>query len=561
MRLVIRDAKRDIHANRHYSEAHAAVAALDAEPETIEDLDLALERFRAPRQGGVVGGFSPGLDDRPYDSGLVVIDLAARLVLCDATSFAASRIGSVRWHDGQQATEIAARYVIADDWQFMDDALAWEGQAEHRRRERLANPPLDARPILYGAALLDFIMKSCWEAFREPSLAARDVIPAMRSADAATAEAARTRAKALDAADDILVTQIHARWLTTPRDDLHGRSPRDVLLERMDFIGRCLEGRCQQWSQQGHCPRPLDAESAAYRFGGFGRHENVVYYEMVRGLINRCHDGILDLAEAPDGAAVTCSDFMATEKPRLIKWQKAWLDAPNHEFSGRTPHSIIDNERLRIPEAMSQSEAIFDDDCPLCQMNGEFGPTFWFLDGSGMDEGFVFSFHRTLEEWEQEQREYEEINAKYEAERAAGKLSNDQMPWDDDKFTVIQGGDMTLAFAAPGPDDNPAMAGVVGMFKLGALLGDVITGLRKPPDQAGPTVGDSAKLVDKLKRDFDNLRDILGQQDAEASCALLEPVVAGFQETLHAVSSARPDLADRVERLTSALDQMLSGGL
>lgn len=39
----------------------------------------------------------------------------------------------------------------------------------------------------------------------------------------------------------------------------------------------------------------------------------------------------------------------------------------------------------------------------------EFGPGVWYLDGCNMDEGFVFSFHRTREEWEEEERRRREF--------------------------------------------------------------------------------------------------------------------------------------------------------
>ena len=46
VRLVIRDASRTISGTPHGAFADAVVAALSAEPETIEELDAAVERFR-----------------------------------------------------------------------------------------------------------------------------------------------------------------------------------------------------------------------------------------------------------------------------------------------------------------------------------------------------------------------------------------------------------------------------------------------------------------------------------------------------------------------------------
>jgi hypothetical protein len=65
-----------------------------------------------------------------------------------------------------------------------------------------------------------------------------------------------------------------------------------------------------------------------------------------------------------------------------------------------------------------------EDNCALCAAMAQDlkSPYFWHLDGCNMDQRFEFSFHRTLDEWEEEQRRYEEFNrefAKEEAERKA----------------------------------------------------------------------------------------------------------------------------------------------
>lgn len=62
---------------------------------------------------------------------------------------------------------------------------------------------------------------------------------------------------------------------------------------------------------------------------------------------------------------------------------------------------------------MTGHEAVIDYDCPLCAMQADLpGPVFWLLDGCNMDDDFAFSFHCTPEEWEVEQREYEEFSCR-----------------------------------------------------------------------------------------------------------------------------------------------------
>jgi len=64
---------------------------------------------------------------------------------------------------------------------------------------------------------------------------------------------------------------------------------------------------------------------------------------------------------------------------------------------------------------------IIDEDCECCRMlamDAEmgFGPGFWHLDGSHMDDGFAFSTCLTHEEWETENRRREEFDQKFARE-------------------------------------------------------------------------------------------------------------------------------------------------
>ena len=50
------------------------------------------------------------------------------------------------------------QYRIPDDWLFLNSIAEYEGLRDRRLEERLANPPLDARAVLYG--------RRCWSSFR-----------------------------------------------------------------------------------------------------------------------------------------------------------------------------------------------------------------------------------------------------------------------------------------------------------------------------------------------------------------------------------------------------------
>src|SRR5262249_28316694 len=86
IKLNLTDFQQTISGEVHGSISDAVVAALSAEPETIHELELALARFAKPLDGWSL--FAPlraGADFEPYDAGIMIVDLAARVVMIDST--------------------------------------------------------------------------------------------------------------------------------------------------------------------------------------------------------------------------------------------------------------------------------------------------------------------------------------------------------------------------------------------------------------------------------------------------------------------------------------------
>ena len=176
----------------------------------------------------------------------------------------------------------------------------------------------------------------------------------------------------------------HAAWLMTPRDDLGGVCPREVALAQRNHLTWDLQHQEERWSLLRKCPPGLDKSSFAFRHGGFGIHELVLYYELLRELLSSCQERLVHLGDNQsigDGPeAFTFGDFLTSEVPRLESFRDASPDKPDPEYHGRTPRSIIDREPSRLPEGMSGHDAIVDPDCPCCQMMADMpGPMFWHL--------------------------------------------------------------------------------------------------------------------------------------------------------------------------------------
>ncbi|HVC97047.1 MAG TPA: hypothetical protein VND64_25435 [Pirellulales bacterium] len=444
VRLVVREAGRDWSGTIHGSCADRAVAALSADPVTLDELEVAVSRFAKPTANGrFFSNLSPGLRDDPYDAGLVVIDLVARLIVVDSTYSSPGRKGTVEYHDGRCCTRKSLRYHLADDWLESRDGDQWRHLAEKRRRERAAKPVLDARAVFYGRPMVEFVARNAFAAFaRRGEIAAAVHAQWAEEARKRLADEADVTLDQIDAGrltiEEITpktwpcqeryaspfydtLSEIHSAWLLSPRDDLGGACPREIALDRRGHLTWDLQDRCEQWSLMDECPRGLAESSHAFRHGGFGTHELVKYYDLVRELLWSCWEQLSELAQSPKighrPGSLTVGDFLTDEVPRLESVRDAWLDSPDPECHGRTPRSVIDRERARLPEGMSGHDAMIDPDCPCCQMMGETsGPAFWGLDGSGMDHDFAFDIsHRTREEWEEEQRRWEEHSRRFNA--------------------------------------------------------------------------------------------------------------------------------------------------
>src|SRR6185503_9057197 len=145
VKLNLTDTEYTLSGNIHGSVADACVAALSAEPETIAELEAALSRYQKP-----TADISPfewfhkrsDIDNESWDAGIVIIDLAARIVASASTYSKPGQQGEVRYHDGVCATDIEILYRLPNDWIFLDGIDDYEMLREPRRLERLATPPL-----------------------------------------------------------------------------------------------------------------------------------------------------------------------------------------------------------------------------------------------------------------------------------------------------------------------------------------------------------------------------------------------------------------------------------
>ena len=440
VKLNLVDGQQILVGTVHGSIADACIAALSAEPETIAELEAALARYvKQVDQFGPSRSFRSRaeIDTESWDAGVVIIDLEMRVVAAESSYSHPHPEGEVFYHNGTQSTDVSVLYRVPKDWRFFNSLIGYETSRQRRAQERTACLPLDARRVLYGRALLEFIVTNIRQASVYRDGADDDTPKLVEYPDNSSAgepvdgsrindsdERAASEDEAIQAAVANEISAIHARWLMTPRDELRGQSPREILLAKREFIDFDLHTRELQWSLQGEGPPCLAEHSFAHRFAGFGTHECVVYYDLVRHLLWNalsCQrfgsgDSSPQISTLMLTGADCDNDGIEGELSRLEKIKTNWLENPQPDYDGRTPANIIDNERRRLPLALSRREMIIDEDCDTCMMMANdptMGPGFWHLDGSHMDDDFAFSDFLTREEWEAENRRREEFNREF----------------------------------------------------------------------------------------------------------------------------------------------------
>ena len=262
--LTIRDEGRAVHRLVAEEVVDVVIAALGAEPDTVEELESALARYMGPGdERRFLRRWPDGVDTGTESRQACVVDLPGRLVVASSARLLPEHDGLVTYVDGERDGRIWLGYAISADWLLTAPLGDWEATSQQRRQERAALPMIDTRVILYGQ-LVPFIVQQCF------ALPARS------------------------ASDQELARDIHRRWLTLPRVDLQDLAPRDWLLARREIIDRDLQDRFEQWSRLGECPPGLSRESRAFRLAGFGTNEIVLYYDLCRAcsrLLGACASG------------------------------------------------------------------------------------------------------------------------------------------------------------------------------------------------------------------------------------------------------------------------------
>lgn len=431
-----------------------SIAALSADPSTLEELQAALGRFVSLPPGNLpLADLLPGEWDTPHDAGIVILELVGQLVVARAKGVTLTHKGDVFWQIGEElpfleSTDVCLPYELSADWLLCEHLDGWRELAAERR-ELSASKQLDFRAVLYGAPLFDYIATRVWDEAQEAGdNGLLERLWEARSGAARSGAAAGMRRSAPDMtgylpeeddpplerfdfrgsnAEWEIIRRLHVDWLLTPRGDLWNTSPREVAMREHERIAADLDDQAQRWTLLELEPPGVPLHSNAARFGCFGSHEWIEYYDLVRELLWDCWFRLVaDCSESTRpgslvrgglgagpgtgrGTPEERNAFRESEAARLADRAEAWLDTPCFDFPKRTPRSIIERERARLPEVEREHHALPEPDCPICEMPGSSNnPVFWGLDGCNMDDDFAFDLYcETEEEWREKQVDWQ----------------------------------------------------------------------------------------------------------------------------------------------------------
>lgn len=475
-----------------------ALAAIPAGPESMAEFYTALRRYEGDHSWESLGESAVIEDAFSTAEAACLIDLDSRSVLAGGGFELPDRCDALQAEEDDHAEGFPIVWLYTpDDWLYETVSADWLSRLDSRAEARESYRSIDTRAVLYGSPMLSFIA---------------DRIVAIR------AEASEE-----EASDPIRA--IHAEWLMTPRDELQGRTPREVLLEGRNYICMDIERRSQQWSQQGFAPPPLPVGSAAYRLGGYGTIEVVMYFDLMRLLLENLWDWT-------EGADLPLEVLLE----QLIEEREAFLDQPPHDGGSRlTVRELIESERRRMPLTADGSH--LDCDCPVCQMEADgllgSGPMFMSYDGHQLEleDEFAFSMTETREKWEKEQDDFKRFNEEFDRKQAEREAAGDgpESAW---KSSFVDWDNVVADTNGP----------ISGKIAIGFLLAELISGLQR---------------VDAPQATLDALSETYANYRRAEDRIVEESAAENFRNSLERIAETYPDLTPQSADLQSRLDELL----
>lgn len=524
--VVVFDAKNRFVVDKADVEtALTLVALLSEDPANWEQAISVWNRYRTP----VVCEFATGLPVRETDrdSAIETLRLADGWIVID---FPTKRIFT-----GGNAMEIGrdARFIMQDDeadkqrfplnihlppwWEINESAEIEE--VNQPRLSPIPKPHVD-RDVLFGDSLLRHIAE------RVLTATARDD---WKNGDE------REQSRAIYA----VKLDIHREWLMTPRDDLGGRIPRQLLHGAMEWSDYVTGGQRQRF-EAGFDLIAAPDDWPEFATAPMGSQEMYIYFSFCRELLDAAWDWCMrdKTEQAGDGRHSSLSQLTSF----LNEAKDLWLNS-SYE-GGSCPNFIIECDRRRVPigegveiegiDSAPMEQHVIDCDCPICEMmaEGMFGVGFSQLDGHhlDLDDDFAFSTLESREDWEAQVLEFAEMSAEMDRKRSESN-TNDET---DDLYSSAWSGIKT---EEPLPGDS------AGHLKLAFMVAEIISQLHE--------LGAPESEVSSLNGSFSSYRKGNYMQRPQLASEL-KAKLQNLAEHYPSLTSKSADLQSRIDEAERA---------
>ena len=376
-----------------------------------------------------------------------------------------------------------------------------------------------------------------------------------------------------------LTIEVHRDWLMTPREDLGGLYPRQMLHGGNDWIESLAWAqrlRFEQGKGGGQIvAAPKDCHG--YNHAPMGREEMAIYFDLCRELIDaswfwcQCEGATLKQRTESLTGPYIITETLPAETSRLAVSDSAserealigflndvrldWLTSPFE--GGSVPAFILECSRRRVPRGagveivgMDQRQGeqhIIDCDCPICIMmaEGKMGVGFCSIDGHhlDLDEEFAFSMHETREAWEAQQQEFAEMSAGWDEEPVEHEQQTNAGEIEKDEFASAWSGSTC---------EDPLPGDKGGKLKLAFLLTEIVAEIQQAnalqetsPSTPTTTVPDSSASIPQLNADFTSFRNSsTDEQPANAQ---------KLNTTLEQIAAVHPELIPRIADFQSRI--------
>ncbi len=393
--VLVRDHDRLVHLpNVGIWDALTMLAAVSSDPRSFHELDLAWQRYRSDQPLEQLAWEAAEAERRhgPW----LLVDLACQRTVSNDPELIPTEPAAFQRDEGPSSPTNPVVWCNTPPW--------WQTSVEARWEAALSpvpyfHEPRDFRGILYGRPLIDGLAQRMWAVVDSESVPGS----LLHEDDVSWNKPLDEKQRKTMARWHELTVRVHADWLMTPRDDLGAQPPRSFLHRGREWVDRETENRQKEWSRTCQPPRALDRNTYSYRHGPMGTAEVVMYFDLCRAVI--CAGGrfLSDPAAERSQLSVT-----------LDEAKRTWLAEGTIDGDPTPPTEIIENSRRHMPQ-VAREDAHIDCSCPICRMMAEqsdvFGPAFSMFDGHHLelDDEFAFSLCETLEEWKDQQAEFQQI--------------------------------------------------------------------------------------------------------------------------------------------------------